>query len=111
MQIYSAITIADGNIRRMWFEAPGEAEAKAFAVRVGAGLEGPAIRPELKGDPLPEAYNQEASRRMLGGISKSTLYREIQDGKLQRLPGTRRILITRASIEARQQWRALTSRR
>lgn len=94
----------------MWFEAPDESEAKAFAVQVGAGFEGPAIRPEVNGEPPPAAYNEDTARRLLGGISKSTLYREIQDGKLQRVPGTRRILITRTSIEARQQWRALTTR-
>lgn len=109
MQIYSAITIADGNIRRMWYEAPGEPEAKAFAVKVGAGFEGPAVRPQVACEPPREAYNEEATRRLLGGISKSTLYREIQDGKLERVPGTRRILITRSSIEARPQWRALTT--
>jgi hypothetical protein len=91
----------------MFFEAADEAEARKFCVRWGSGLEGKSTRPELAEEPLPEAYDEKTARQMLGGISKSTLYREIQDGKLERLPGTRRILVTRSSLEARSNWRAL----
>ena len=100
MQIYAAKTILAGEIRRMWFEAPDEAEAKGLAVRFGAGLEGLASRPEVA-KPLPEAYDAKTARLMLGGISRTSLYKEIILGRLKRVAGTRRVLITRSSLELR----------
>jgi len=92
-------------MRRIFFEAIDDEEAREFCVQWGCGLEGKSTRPELGGESLPEAYDQETACRLLGGISKSTLYRELQDGKLERVPGTRRILVTRSSLEARSFWR------
>lgn len=108
---YSAIWIEGGQIRRLWFEASHEAEARAFCVRANAGFEGRSAGPEIRADPLPEAYNVETACAMLGGISAATLYREIADGKLEKLPGTRRVLVTRESLEARAKWRALGRKR
>ncbi len=47
----------------------------------------------------PVAYNEKETRLMLGGISRSTLYRLLVAGHLERLPGLRSVQVTRASIE------------
>ena len=107
LKIFSAVFVVRGRMRRMFFEAADVAEAREFCVGWGCGLEGESMKPEVEPERLPEAYDEKTARQLLGGISKSTLYREIQDGKLDRVPGTRRILVTRSSLEARSNWRAL----
>ncbi len=107
LKFFSAVYVVQGRMRRMFFQATDDAEAREFCAHWGSGLEGESTRPATAPEHLPEAYDQETARALLGGISKSTLYREIQDGKLDRLPGTRRILITRLSLEARSRWRPL----
>lgn len=97
---YTAVCVVDGGIRRMWFEAPGESEARDFARRCGAGLTGASLRP-ADAEPLPEAYDEKTARTMLGGISRATLYRFLSAGKLDRVSGTRKVLVTRQSIERR----------
>jgi len=96
---YSAITVEAGQIRRVWFEAPTECDARTFCVRIGAGFEGKSSGPVRDVAQLPVAYNEETTRQLLGGISKSTLYRLHVTGKLDRLPGTARVMTTRSSIE------------
>ncbi len=108
MKTFSAVFVVRGEARRTYFEATSDAEAREICVRWEAGLEGETVPREQETRALPEAYDEGAARQLLGGISKSTLYREIQDGKLERVRGTRRILITRASLESRSRWRALT---
>ena len=108
--VYTAVRIEDGETLRIWFEASMEEKAREYCRCINAGFEGRAGGPEIRETPLPEAYNVETSCQILGGISPSTLYREIADGKLERFPGTRRVLITRASLEARAKWRALAQR-
>lgn len=63
-----------------------------------------ALREEMRRDasPLPESYELDKARELLGGISRSTVYREIHNGLLERVPNTRRVLITRESIEKRK---------
>lgn len=82
----------------MMFEAAEEREAREFAIRCGAGLEGKAKRPGAPGPAT--AYDEKTTRALLGNISPSTLYREIAVGNLVRVPGIRKILVTRESIEA-----------
>lgn len=105
LAIFSAVHVVQGEMRRVFFEAIDDQEARELCVRWGCGLEGKSTRPEPGRESVPEAYDQETACRLLGGISKSTLYRELQDGKLERVPGTRRILVTRSSLEARCAWR------
>ena len=105
-RVWSALYIEDGDVRRLWFEAPSEEKARDFARRCGAGLEGASDRPDTT-VPLPEAYDEVTTRKLLGGVrddgtpgvSRSFLYKELTLGRLERVPGTRRLLITRASIE------------
>lgn len=99
---FSGIYVADGEIRRIILEARDLAEAKQLAAKWGIGIEGEASA--FSGGcppPLPEAYNEKTARYLLGGISRTTLYAELATGRLQRIPGTRRVLVTRQSIERR----------
>ena len=87
-----------GAIRRITFEAADEADARGVATHCNAGLEGETAKQHI---PVPEAYDSETARGLLGGISESTLYRRLVTGKLERVPGETRVLVTRRSIE---QW-------
>jgi hypothetical protein len=105
LRLWSAVYVANGALRRMNFEASDEAEARDFAIRCGAGLEGESTRSESRFEPLPVAYDAKTARRLLGGVSRSALYKELVLGRLERVPGTRRVLITRTSLEQRCQYR------
>jgi hypothetical protein len=99
MTTYSAIYPVDGALRRMWFEASSENEARGFAARCGAGLEGPANR-ATEEPTVPEYYDAETACKLLGGISRTTLWKELAVENLERVPNTRRVLVTRESILA-----------
>jgi len=101
MKQYSAICADHGLIRRIVFEASTSEEAQRLAATWGFGLEGEAMS---TGAPLvvtatPEAFDEESARKMLGDISRTTLYRLLLRGKLDRVPATRKVLVTRRSIE------------
>ena len=81
----------------MTFEARNIDEAHALAARWGAGLEGEVARGEAP--ELPVAYGMAKARQLLGGVSRSQVYVWLTLGLLERLPSTRRVLITRESIE------------
>jgi len=49
---------------------------------------------------LSPVYDAPTARRMLGNISHTTLWQEILLGNLERVPGTRRCLVTRESVLA-----------
>ena len=95
---FSAVYVDAGTVRRIWFESACDEAARAFCVRHGFGLEGPAARPS-DSLPPPAFYNEKSARTLLGGISRTSLYRELIRGNLIRVPGMRKILITRQSIE------------
>ncbi len=99
LKTFAAFYALNGTIRRVYFEAQDDEEARALCAQWGAGLEGPATRPETKTEPLPAAYDEKTARKLLGGISQATLYRWLAVGKLDRVADTRRLLITRSSIE------------
>ena len=98
MTTFAAVYVEAGTVRRIWFESASEEAARAFCVRFNFGLEGPATRPS-DSLPTPAFYNEKSARTLLGGISRTSLYRELIRGNLVRVPGMRRILITRQSIE------------
>lgn len=93
---YSAVIPFRGELRRVYFDAEDAEEARGLAMACNAGLEGPASRPEV---PLPVAYGLKEARELLGGISRATVYNWVALGKLERVAGTRRLLLTRESIE------------
>lgn len=98
LKTFSAVHVTAGSVRRIYYEAANAGEAHELAMKWNIGLEGEAMRPE-SAEPPPEAFNEETTRRLLGGISESTLYREIVRGNLERVPGIRKLLVTRKSIE------------
>lgn len=93
---YSAITPIAGEIRRLFFEANDIEEARRIAAGCNAGLEGEAKQPGL---PPPIAFKLSEAQQLLGGISKGTIYNWLAVGKLDRVSGTSRVLVTRKSIE------------
>lgn len=99
---FSGIYVAAGEIRRVVYEAKDIIEARQLAEKWSVGIEGEAASfPGESSAPLPEAYDEKTARYLLGGISRTTLYAELATGRLQRLAGTRRVLVTRRSIERR----------
>lgn len=99
---FAGVYVADGEIRRVIYEAKDSEEARLLASKWGVGVEGEtdAFGGETP-PPLPEAYDAKTARYLLGGISRTTLYAELATGRLERMPGTRRVLVTRRSIERR----------
>lgn len=104
MNIYSAICVDEGEIRRVWFEAADPDLAHEFCRRKQFGFDATVNAfpsPAPTGEPVPaaEAYDGNTARRLLGGISVATLYRWLDEGKVDRVPNTRRLLVTRESLE------------
>ncbi|HTH46789.1 MAG TPA: hypothetical protein VMB21_04710 [Candidatus Limnocylindria bacterium] len=102
MNRFEAIYLIDGSIRRIAFEAENTEEAQRLAAKLGFGLIGDAHEESIlpQEQPVdPKAYDSTNARRLLGGISRTSLYRLLARGKLDRLPDTRKILVTRASID------------
>lgn len=97
LDTYAAVHVVGGEIRRVWLEAPGEPDAREFCRAHNLGYVGPQDRPD-RAEPAPEAYDEKAARKILGGISRATLYRMLIRGDIARLPG-RRLLVTRSSLE------------
>jgi hypothetical protein len=99
---YRAIFFVNASIRRITFEALSLEEAQRLAANWGFGLEG-----EVTEDPptesrrplVMEAFDVASACRVLGDISRTTLYRLLVRGQLERLPATRKVLVTRRSIE------------
>jgi hypothetical protein len=99
---YRAIFLVNGSIRKITFEALSMEEASRLAANWGFGLEGEeAEAPSslLVSSPAKEAFDVTNACQVLGDISRTTLYRLLITGKLERLPATRKVLVTRRSIE------------
>lgn len=99
---YEAIQIENSLIRKVWFEAQSPDDARAFALKCGLGLqgEGPPIAASDAAptfDPVA-AFDVPRACQHLGGISRTSLYRLLVRGKLSRLKHTRKVLVTRRSI-------------
>jgi hypothetical protein len=101
MKQYSAVYVWNGALRKIVFEAATTEEAQQLAAKWGFGLEGETVAriSESVTPATPEAYDEETARKLLGNISRTTLYRLILRGKLNRVPAMRRVLVTRRSIE------------
>ncbi|WP_138223267.1 helix-turn-helix domain-containing protein [Nibricoccus aquaticus] len=101
MILFSALFINNGKIHQITFKAPDIDAAANLAAALGCGLEGEATTSQATPPPslLPEAVDEKNARHMLGGISRTTLYRFLVRGKLERVAGTRKVLVTRRSIE------------
>lgn len=93
---YAAVIPVKGELHRIYFDASDVEEARQVAIACHAGLEGEARRPE---SPAPVAFDMKEARSLLGGVSRATVYNWLAEGRLERVPGTRKVLITRSSIE------------
>ena len=99
---YRAIYLIEGSIRRISFEAFDMDEARRLATKWGFGLEGEATEESITATQTAiaaAAFDVVSACRVLGNISRTTLYRLLVRGKLERLPATRKVLVTRRSIE------------
>jgi hypothetical protein len=99
MPRYCAIIPVRACLRRIFFDAADEDDARLVAASCNAGLQGEALTPNPAPAEPPIAYDQRKARELLGGISRATLYNWVAVGKLERVPDTRRVLITRSSLE------------
>ncbi len=103
IKMFQAIHVAEGSIRPLSFEAVDLEDARKFAATLGFGLigEAPVVanQSNIVAFERPDAFDVPQARHKLGGISRSTLYRLLKRGKLSRLTDTRKVLITRRSIE------------
>jgi len=96
MREYSALVPVAGRLVRIHFDAIDERDALNVAMACRGGLTPDAGEPVAPG---PVAYDVKKARELLGGISRATVYAWLAVGRLERVPGTRRVLITRTSIE------------
>ena len=84
---------------KLKFEAPDENAALAIAKHYGGGLVGEATATFQNVRPVePEAFDLAATKQVLGGLGRSTIYRLLKEGELERVPGLGRVLITRKSV-------------
>ncbi len=103
LKYFEAIHIVDSQVRKVRFEATNERDATLMCKKLGLGLVGETAQIEAQANaPKVEYYDSAVSRKLLGGISRSTLHKELVLGNLTRATGTRKILITADSIK---KWR------
>lgn len=100
MKRFSATYSSNGISCRMTFEAADLEAARAQAARWGVGVEGEALETAASVAPaLPVAYDLPTACALLGNVSRATIYNWLVAGKLERVPESRRVLITRRSME------------
>lgn len=112
LKCFAGIFVLDGAVRRVTFEAADDSEARRLGVQWNVGVQGEVQTALDQVSPAapPLAYDERTARFMIGGtrpdgepgVSRTFLYKELVAGRLTRLPGTRRLLITHASIEQRR---------
>jgi len=90
--------VCDGTLRHVTYEAADESEARAIAKKWDIGFAGEAAAEPVIKSTEPEAFCLEDAQQMLGGVSRATVYRWLDNGRLQRVRDTRRVLITRKSV-------------
>lgn len=99
MPRWCAIVPVQGELCRIFYDAPDNAQARLIAAACNAGLEGEAHTPNPAPAEAPHAYGLQKARELLGGVSRATVYNWLAVGRLERVPETRRVLITRSSLE------------
>jgi hypothetical protein len=93
-----------GKLHCVTFEATNEEEAVDIAKRWGIGMEGEICddQPEIAVNgvaPEPVAYDLKTASKLLGNVCRRTIWNWIVLRRLDRVPGCRKTLITRESIE------------
>ena len=113
MREFAAMVPVGGRLVEIRFDALDERDALNIAIACGAGLISSEEQPNastptavrrhyVRGDNRalePVAFDITRAREILGGISRATVYSWLALGRLERVPGTRRVLITRSSLE------------
>lgn len=113
MREFAAMVPVGGRLVEIRFDALDERDALSVAIACHGGLVpdgavpsgGAAVPgwrlPSVRPAPAPEpvAFDLHRTREILGGISRATVYAWLALGRLERVPGTRRLLITRSSLE------------
>lgn len=104
MTRFSAVFGVRGQLRRMSFDAETLEEAQLLAEKWGVAVEGEARETPANSAPalLPEGYDWQTAGKMIAapdGLSRATMYRLVAAEELDKVPGTRRFLVTRESIE------------
>lgn len=95
MREYSAMVPVGGRLVRIHFDATDERDALNVAIACNGGLVPGGGEPVQE----PVAYDVKKVRELLGGVSRATVYAWLAVGRLERVPGTRRVLVTRTSLE------------
>ncbi len=99
---YSGAFVFNGEIRSVNFQARDRDEAVKIAQSWNVGVKSEILNsPEKasKGASVAcEAYSLKEACHLLGGVSAVTVYRWVIQKKLSRVPGIRKVLITRQSI-------------
>ena len=95
MREFFALVPVAGRLVRIQFGASDERDALNVAAACNGGLA------PGGGEPIqePVAYDVKKARELLGGVSRATIYNWLAVGRLERVPGIRRVLITRTSLE------------
>ena len=104
MKTFSGIYVRGGSVRRITLEAETTLEAQEIAAVWNVGIEGETAELTAAAAATavpPEAYDLVTARRLLGNVCRSTVYNLLAVGDLERVPKTRKVLITRKSLEAR----------
>lgn len=103
MKTYHGQYARGGKMRGISFEAEDLEDAIRIGADWGVGVTGEG---SLAGSPAsqssheePAVYDLETARRILGNVSRHTIWKWLTLGRLERVPYCRRILITRESIQ------------
>lgn len=95
MREFAAMVPVGGRLVRIHFDAADERDALNVAVACNGGLVPGDFEPRRD----PVAYDLAQAQQLLGGLSRGTVFAWLAAGRLERVPGTRRVLITRSSLE------------
>ena len=101
MKTFAGIYIFNGHARRLSFEANDAEEALSIGLKWNVGLEPESVLQAAPSTalPIPDVYDFATAARLLGNVSRSTIYKWLVLGRLVRIPKSRKILITRQSVE------------
>jgi len=103
MKMYEGIYIEESALCNVFFKAKDRDTAMKTCKRLGLGLKGEAEGFRTKQNSIEPVYcDSKTTMTLLGGMSRSTLHKELILQNLERVPGTRKILITLDSIK---KWR------
>jgi hypothetical protein len=102
MKTFAGNLVLNGHTHLMSFAATNEEQALALGTKYDFAVNGetvPFAAVAVTAEPELPYYNLEDAVKRLGNVTRQTIYKWCVTGRLERIPGTRKILITRASLE------------